>query len=120
MGRPEDARDDDDDTKNPDACANKMGPPAWACLEGREAHDVGIHRPIQDLMARRYSCRACFIFGPIGSNALTCIKGYGSRADIQKSKYLGIRQLWRPHGGFDEPPEGDGLALVVSACPLAG
>jgi hypothetical protein len=45
---------------------------------------------------------------------------YGWRADIQKSKYLGIEQFWQPHGGFDEPPEGDGLALVVSASPLAG
>jgi hypothetical protein len=45
---------------------------------------------------------------------------YGSRADIQKSKHLGIGQLWHPHGGFNEAPEGDGLALVASASPMVG
>ena len=96
----DDARDDDDDTKNRDAYANNMGPTACACLEGKEARDVGAHRQIQDLMARRYFAVLFFIFGPMGSNALTCVKGCGSRSDIQKSKYFGIGQLWRPHGGI--------------------
>jgi Enoyl-(Acyl carrier protein) reductase len=44
---------------------------------------------------------------------LTCVKGYASRADIQKSKYFGIGQLLRPHGGFDEPPDGHGVWLLA-------